>query len=178
MNPQSKSSLFLDELKTSLPDSSAQQRKDWATIIVKEDFNLQNLSDILFSDYKIASRFLWLLTDIAELDSQKLSNDLIFLFERCSELDHIKIEASFANYWLICGVPVEKEAEYIDYLFKWLHSTESNITTKSRSLFVLFELTNKYPDMRNELKLAIHEQLDRNSNDFKKRATKILAALD
>lgn len=178
MNSNRKHSTFLKELKTSLPNSSAQQRRNWASIIIEEGLSIRKLSDLLFLDYKIASRFLWLLTDIGEIDNQKLKDDLVFLFDRCITLNHIKPEPSFANYWLICGVPVEKEAEYIDYLFKWLSSSESNLTTKSRSLFVLFKLTKKYPDMCNELKLVIHEQLDRNTVDFKKRASKILAQLD
>ncbi len=178
MNSNKKHSTFLEELKTSLPNSSAQQRRNWASIIIEENLSIRKLSDLLFLDYKIASRFLWLLTDVGEIGKQKLKDDLIFLFDRCITLNHIKPEPSFANYWLVCGIPVEKEAEYIDYLFKWLSSSDSNLTTKSRSLFVLFKLTKKYPDMRNELKLVIHEQLDRNSVDFKKRASKILAQLD
>ena len=178
MKTNSSHSSFIKELSIALPTSSAQQRKAWAVIIVEEKMSLRKLSDLLFLENKIASRFLWLLTGIGELDNQKLMDELVFLFDRCIPLDHIKIEASFANYWLICGVPVEKEAEYIDCLFKWLNSSESNMTTKSRSLFVLFELTKKYPDMCNELKLVIHEQRDRNTVDFKKRANKILAQLD
>ncbi len=178
MNSNRKHSTFLEELKTFLPNSSAQQRRNWASIIIEKNLSIRKLSDLLFLDYKIASRFLWLLTDIGEIDNQKLKDDLVFLFDRCIMLNHIKPEPSFANYWLVCGLPVEKEAEYIDYLFKWLSSSESNVTTKSRSLFVLFKLTEKYPDICNELKLVIHEQLDRNTVDFKKRARKILAQLD
>jgi len=133
---------------------------------------------LLQEDYTIASRFLWLLTDIAEIDSEHLKEDLIFLFDLCQTLDHIQLEPSFTNYWLICGVPVEKEAEYIEHLFEWLSSNERNITTKSRSLFVLQKLTGKYPDLKNELKMRIHDQLDRNTENFRIRAHKVLAQLE
>lgn len=121
---------------------------------------------------------MWLLTDIAEVDKKVLSDKLNYLFDFCLPLEHIRIEDSFPNYWRICGVPVDREAQYIDYLFKWMQSSESNVTAKSRSLFVLFELTKKYPELRNELKLILLDQLDINTEEFKKRANKILAALE
>ena len=166
------------ELKHSLTTSSNEQRKVWAAAIIQEKLTIRSLSSLLLLEDKIASRFLWLLTEIGEADTQRLQDDLVFLFDLCQTLEHIKYEASFANYWLICGVPIEKEAEYIDFLFTWLSSPKTNITTKSRSVFVLFQLTQKHPDIRNELKLRIHEQLDRKTGSFKKRALKILARLE
>jgi len=170
--------IFYERLKSSLPSSSGAQRKVWAMYIIEKKISVRDLSCLLLLEYKIASRFLWLLTDIAELDKKALEKELVFLFDLCSPLDHIRIEASFANYWLICGVPIEKEAECIDWLFKWLQSPEMNVTTKSRSLFVLFNLTQKYPEMTNEFKLVLGDQLEINTNEFKKRAKKILLKLE
>ena len=168
----------IERLKRTLPNSSAIDRKTWAEEIVKNGIRIKNLSSLLHEDFKIASRFLWLLTDIAELDSETLKRDLAFLFDLCQTLDHIQLEPSFANYWLICGVPEEKEGQYIEYLCKWLSSNKSNITTKSRSMFVLQNLTRKYPDLKNELKMRIHDQLDLNTESFRIRATKVLAHLE
>lgn len=171
-------SLFYEELRQSLPNSTGKQRKVWANTIVKENLSISKLSDLLLLDYKIASRFLWLLSDIGELNTNKLKDELVFLFDRCIALEHIELGASFANYWLICGVPEEKEGLYIDHLFTWLSSPDTNVTTKSRSLFVLSDLTNKYPEIRKELIAVITEQLDRNTSDFKKRALKVLRELE
>ena len=167
-----------EKLKIALPQSSAQDRKIWASEILKEKISIRHLSKLLHEDYTVASRFLWLLTDIAEADSETLKKDLVFLFNLCQTLDHIKLEPSFANYWLICGVPIEKEGEYIEYLFEWFSSKESDITTKSRSLFVLEKLTQKHPDLKNELKIRIHDQLGRNTESFRIRANKVLVQLD
>ncbi|MDG1334237.1 MAG: hypothetical protein P8P74_18025 [Crocinitomicaceae bacterium] len=175
--PQSKHIIYFEKLKVDLPESSAADRRTLAAQLVDEKISIKSLSDLLFEDVKIASRFLWLLTDIAEIDSEKLKKDLVHLFDLCQTLDQIRLEPSFANYWLICGVPEEKEAEYIDFLFEWLSSNESNITTKSRSMFVLQNLARKYPDLRIELKTRIHEQLDRNTDSFRIRAKKVLAQL-
>lgn len=178
MTSETKYHTFFEELKLSLPDSTGEQRKEWATKIVNEDLSIRDLSDLLFMENKIATRFLWLLSDVGTLDKIKLREDLVFLFDRCSTLEHIRIEASFANYWLICGVPEEKEGIYIDHLFNWLGSSKTNVTAKSRALFVLNDLSRKYPEIKNELTSVIIEQLDRNTSDFRKRATKILKIIE
>lgn len=168
---------FVNELKLSLPGSTGEQRKKWAFFIAKNNIKIKSHSELLLCDNKIASRFLWLISDIAELDKDLLRNDLVYLFDLCITLNHIRIDASFANYWLICGVPVKKEGEYTDWLFKWLQSPETNVTTKSRSLFVLFQLTETYPELCNELKTVLNDQINKNTSDFNKRAEKILSKL-
>jgi hypothetical protein len=168
---------FLEELKQNLPDSSGAQRRIWAKRIVQEQQNLNQYFDLLKENYKVSSRFLWLLTDLAEEDKTALQPFLVELFERCLHLNIRNVEASFGNYWKICGIPVEKEGEYIDYLFKWLQSPKMNVTTKSRALTVLLELSQKHPDLRNELKITLEAQMDSNTDSFKKRVIKVLTAL-
>jgi hypothetical protein len=77
----------------------------------------------------------------------------------------------------MAGVPAENDSEAIDLLFKWLLSKETNVTIKSRSLHVLFKLSKKYPEIKNELKFCIEDQMDKYSNDFRKKSIKILREL-
>ena len=46
-----------NELKLSLPTSSAEERKVWASIIIEEEIEIKDLSNLLFCEKKIASRF-------------------------------------------------------------------------------------------------------------------------
>ena len=115
---------------------------------------------------------------IGELNKEFLAKELNYLFDFCASQKHIKSEDSFPNYWRICGVPENREAEYIDILFKWLKSSTTNVTAKSRSLFVLFELTKKYPELKNELILLLQDEMLIQSLDLKKRVQKILLELD
>lgn len=169
--------VFYNKLNLELPNSSGEQRKEWALYIVTKRYELRELSNLLFSTRAVASRFLWLLSDVGELNSNTLLNELPFLLSIKDKINYDKTEASFANYWLIAGVPIENEGLIIDLLFSWLQSPNSNITTKSRALLVLFNLTNKYPDIKHELKICLEEQLDKNSESFNKRVNKILLHL-
>ena len=167
-----------NELKLSLPTSSAEERKVWASIIIEEEIEIKDLSNLLFCEKKIASRFSWLLSGIGALDSNKLLNELPFLYSISDQITNINFKHSFATYWSLCGVPSQNEAEAIDLLLGWIQSSKINVTTKSRSLFAFYNLTKKYPDLHNELKHCLEDQLDKNTTEFKKRALKILDKLD
>ncbi len=168
---------FYDELKSALPKSTTQERKIWASIIIQSEFDIKALSKLLLCKKEIASRFLWLLSEIGEINADKLHQELPFLFELNKTDKPLNFQTSFATFWLIAGVPHENEALAIDLLFGWLQSPNINVTTKSRSLFVLVNLTKKYPALKNELKLCLEDQMDKNTKDFNRRAKKVLDGL-
>ncbi len=168
---------FFKELKSSLPASTLAKRNIWVNVIIERDIDIKELSKLLNCEPKIATRFLWLLTEIGEINSNKLFTALPFLLDLCDRLNPV-YKTSFANFWLIAGVPPENEARAIDLLFQWLLSTETNVTIKSRSLRVLLKLTKKYPELKNELKLCLTDQMNKHTNVFEKRVTKILIELE
>lgn len=165
------------ELKFSLATSTGEKRKIWAVIIIEKNIDIKCFSKLLKCEQKIAIRFLWLLSDIGILNPNKLLVELPFLFDLCKDLNPL-YKTSFASFWMYCGVPKENEGNAIDLLFDFLLSNDTNVTIKSRALFVLFKLTKKYPEIKNELILCINDQIDKHSIDFKKRAAKILNEID
>ncbi|MBL4706223.1 MAG: hypothetical protein JKY54_16975 [Flavobacteriales bacterium] len=168
---------FYQDLEYSLPKSSASDRKIWAAKIIDDNIEVKNLCHLLLCKEDVASRFLWLLGELGEIQPTKLFPALPHLLTLNSGIYHIRTEASFAKFWLLCGIPLENEGVAIDLLFGWIQSPNCNVTTKSRSLFVLFKMTEKYPDLKNELRLCLEEQLHKNTMDFDKRAKKLLAKL-
>lgn len=168
---------FYKELAASLAGSSSEQRRIWAAAIVEKNMDIKGFSNLLSCDPKTATRFLWLLSDIGISHPAKLLAALPYLFEVCKQHHRVYL-SSFASFWMYVGVPPENEGEAIDLLFQLLVSNETNVTNKSRALFVLFELTKKYPELKNELRAAILDQQDKYSADFKKRAVKILKTIE
>lgn len=168
---------FYKELESALPGSTGTQRQKWAGVIVKKNIPIKDLSGLLKGEQKTATRFLWLLSDVGIANRDKLFRELPFLWKTCEKLNPV-YKMSFASYWHIAGVPPENEAKAIDLLFQWVLSADTNVTTKSRSFWVLFKLTKKYPELKNELKLCLENQADKYSIDFKKRATKLLIQLE
>ncbi|MFA7380238.1 MAG: hypothetical protein WC150_07245 [Bacteroidia bacterium] len=167
---------FCKELEFSLPASTVQQRKIWATTIIENDLHIKGLSRLLQCEHKVVSRFLWLLSETGALSPAKLLAELPFLFTLYDDL-RPAYKTSFASYWLIAGLPPENESKAIDLLFQWLLSADTNVTIKSRSVLVLYQLTKKYPELKNELKICLEDRMDKYSKDFEKRAAKILLKL-
>lgn len=177
MNPPFSHHELYKELEVSLLKSNGAQRKIWVTTIVENKVDIQELSNLLKGDRKIATRFLWLLSEIGLFNPNTLFAELPFLWEVCRALNPV-YKTSFASFWLIAGLPPQNESEAIDVLFHWVLSPAINVTIKSRAIMVLLKLTQKYPELKNELKLCIEDQQDKYSKDFAKRVTKILKVLE
>ncbi|TSJ47969.1 hypothetical protein [Fluviicola chungangensis] len=168
---------FYSELESSLAGSTEAQRKAWATLLVEQNGDLKQLSGLLRCDRKTATRFLWMLSGVGIMNPGKLYEALPFLLEYVEAINPAYL-TSFANYWLIAGVPPQNEGKAIDLSFEWLISAETNVTIKSRAAFVLLKLTRKYPELKNELRFCLEDQMDKYSKDFKKRAVKNLKDLE
>ena len=177
MNPNFIDSEFYNELESSLYSSTFDIRKNWVRKIIEENIPINEYSGILKSDRKTANRFLWLLSEIGLVNPDKLLTELPFLLDAFEHYNPI-YKTSLASYWLIAGVPQENEGKAIDILFQFLMSGNTNVTIKARSMLVLFKLTKKYPELKNELTLCLKDQMDKYSIDFKKRVSKILIQLE
>lgn len=149
----------------------------WAATIAEKDIDIKDLSGLLKGEPQTASRFLWLLSDVGEADAGRLFVALPYLLDLCDQLNHI-YKTSFASLWHIAGVPSEDEGRAIDLLFQWLLSLDTNVTIKSRAIWVLLKLTQKYPELKNELKLCLKDQMDKHTSSFEKRVVKILMELE
>lgn len=171
------SSPFYLELKSSLPSSTGEQRKLWALTIISENISITSLAPLLSTGGKTASHFLWLVSDVAIQNPKRFLGELPLLFDFI-EQNHPSYLSSFASLWHYCGVPEVNEAKAIDYLFKWFLSAETPVYIKTRALWVLVALSKKYPDLKQELKLCLVDQMDKYSKDFEKRARKILSELE
>lgn len=168
---------FYRELEANLAKSTEEQRQSWAKTIVERNIDLEDLSELLRCEHRIVSRFLWMLSGIGLIEPKKLFDSLPFLVESVEKMKPV-YRTAFANYWRIAGVPLQNEGKAIDWCFEWLLSAEANLTIKSRALFVLFDLTKKYPELKHELKICLIDQKDKYSKDFEKRVAKILKELE
>jgi hypothetical protein len=169
---------FYRTLRTMLPSSDAIQRKRWAKYVVENKTNLKALmTKLLMEDKRVASRFLWLLSDIGEVCPVLLKKHIVHLFMLSKDIRDLDFKASFAKYWHLYGIPSEIEGEAIDLLFEWLMSSEVKVNTKARVVYALFKLTKSYPELKNELKSCLEIQRNQNSHNFHKVATKIMDQL-
>lgn len=166
-----------DELYRSLATSTETQRKAWVERINSPEIDLNELLVLATEEKEIASRFFWLMGGFAELFPQKLFAVLPAFFKLKNNFKHNDWNRSFAKFWNLCGIPQENEAAATDLLFQWLISSKSNVSVKTYSLLALNKLAEKYPELKNELKLCVEDQLDKTSISFAVTARKIFPEL-
>jgi hypothetical protein len=165
---------LIQELKSSLASSTGQQRAEWGKIIVVESIAIEDLLELLDEDNKTAKRFLWLLSNVGMWDRNYLKNALHKLLELSDNYDHLEMKSSMVSYWCKVGIPVESESKALNLLFSILNSTESNVTTKSRAIWALEPLIEKYTDLKPELKSILEFELGKYGKDYDKRVMKVL----
>lgn len=164
-----------EQLESNLITSDAKERMTWAKQIVDTGIDLKALSiHFLNEEKKTALRFSWLLSDIGVVSKESLFAVLPYLFEQRDATSISEFPYQFVKYWRICGVPDKNKGAAIDLMFQWLMEPKQSTHIKTICLTVLYDLTQEYPELKNELRLCIEEQ-KATSVSFKKTADKILA---
>ncbi len=169
--------ILFHDLSKHLANSSFADRRVWAKEITAEHGTLQKLLPLLFGEKKTAYRFSWLLSDVGDADKDVLFDALPYLFDNRHKITAPGFEQQFVKYWRICGVPEVHKGEAIDLMFGYILDPKVNTHIKTISLTVLHSLCNEYPELKNELKLCIEDQLEHATVSFRKTADKILSEL-
>jgi len=172
------SKALISKISESLKNSGADATcRSWANYIVENDIPATELTELIHAEYPVAMRFSWVLGGICETAPQQVFPAITYFFNQRTEIDIPNFNRSLAKMFALAGIPAEIESEAIDALFKWLSDKKSNVSTKSYAMLALQRVVAKYPEFKNELEVAIEEQLQHNSESFKKRAKKILESL-
>lgn len=167
-----------DQLRISLKeDGSDANIKKWARHISEQKIAMQELLGLLDDDRYTKLRFLWMTGGLVEIDPELVYPVIPYFFAKRHEIGVPNYNRSLAKLFWLSGIPEEIEAEAIDELFNWILDAGSNTSAKSFAVLALHKLTQQYPDLKNELKLVIEDQLQKNGTSFEKRAGKVLAQL-
>lgn len=155
------------------------ERTIWAKQIVDDGIDLKKLCDtFLYADKTTALRFSWLLSDIGNYNATTLHNILPYIFEKREQTKIKDFKYQFVKYWTIAGIPKENIDIAVNLLYNWLNSSHTNVSIKAHSMLNLYVLVKVYPDLKNELKTSIENQMDKTSISFKTKAAKILPHLE
>lgn len=169
---------FLAELKSGLADSTGPERQRWAHIISENRIDIQHILPLLEVGQKAGIRCLWLLSDIGAVDPDLLRSYLPALHTRSKSKGKIPLNHAMARYWLIAGVPDDQAGEAIDLCFDMLQQPALNVSLKYNALRVLAQLTDSYPELKDEFKQALEDQLGKHTRTFDRAIHKHIATLN
>jgi hypothetical protein len=169
---------FAHQLGTSLRtiDTEA-NRREWAEYILRNGIPLDELVELVSAERKTAMRFMWLTGLLCELKPELISPHAAYFFEKRHTVTFPNYDRSVAKILSLAGIPEHLEGEVSTELFNWLLDPSISVSTKSYALTALCRLSDKHPELKNELKLVVEDQCDKNSVSFQKRAKRFLAEM-
>jgi hypothetical protein len=170
--------MFKEKLQQSLKaDDSEANRRRWQASIIERKTDMRTLMPLLDEDRFTQMRFLWLTGGLVETAPEIVRPVVADFFAKRHTIAVPNYNRSLAKFFWLAGIPEELEAEATDELFGWILDAKTTTSAKSYAVLALHRLTEKYPELKNELKIVIEDQLRKNGTSFEKRAGKVLLQL-
>lgn len=178
LHTQNKINPLLDELSVSLKENNTDvNRKKWVTYIIDNEIKLTDLLPLIHAERQVAMRFSWLVGELCEQKPKVVSPCIVYFFSNRNKIQIKNFDRSLAKMFWLCGIPKKIDGVVVDELFEWLMDPKITVSTKSYALYALNNFAIAHPEIKNELRLVIEDQLGKNSVSFEKRAMKVLEGL-
>lgn len=141
--------------------------------------NVKSLMDCFLSkDIRVAQRAAWSVHWAAEKRPDLIQPYVGVLVGQLKKTDvHNAVIRNSLRILEELSIPEEFHGEVMDACFSFIQKRDTAIAIKAFSLTVLFNLTKIYPDIKNELRFIIEENIDYETAAYQSRGRKILAKL-
>jgi len=137
-----------------------------------------NLVSHIFSGKSpLPLRASWVATAIADKYPDLLKPYLKKVIRHLDSFDHSGIRRNLLRYIAETEIPSSLEGKLYDICFKFLISRTEPPAVKVHSMQILFNITQKEPDLKKELRLVLEELINHDSAAIKSRSRQLLAKL-
>lgn len=169
---------IISQLSASLKeDNTESNRRNWAAYILENKIPIIDLVEIVLHDRPASLRFIWMIGSLCDLNPKTVEPAVPYFYSQLNKVNFPNFDRSLAKMFSLCGIPKANEAEVVDLLFKWILDPTITVSTKNYSLDALLKFSKNYPELKNELRLVIEDQLSKNSISFEKHSKRILEKL-
>jgi hypothetical protein len=166
-------------LKSSLEkDGSSANNQKWARYIIKNDIPLKNVAALIKEDGKAGMHFSWMLGYFSQHHPEVIRPCITYFYNSKNNVKFKGFNRSLAKMFFYCGIPDKIEGSATNDLFNWLLSADSDVSTKSYCIMALEKACYKHEGLKQEFRVALEDQLGKNSATFRKKAMKILSSLN
>lgn len=131
----------------------------------------------LGDEYRVTQRASWIVRHCYDAYPWLLQKHMKAIIENMQGPVHVAVKRNTLRMLQFIDIPEELLGLTAELCFDFLNSGKESIAVKANAMTVLFNIVKKYPDLKEELKITIEEQLPFGSTGFKNRGSKILKAL-
>lgn len=136
------------------------------------------MESFLSEDQELSRRAAWVLSHCADRHASLIEPHLEAMIRNLRNDVHVAVRRNTVRVLQEVEIPDELLGEAADICFGYLADHHEAIAVKVFAMTVLANICRREPDLGNELKLLIEEQLPYASAGFRSRAKRILAGLD
>ncbi len=149
-----------------------------AEYIVKNPELLDFLFEIIKKEeHKKNWRAAWILDHVYASKPQLLNgyeNRMIQLFMQTKSSSIQRIIGKLLSF---SHIKDKADGDFLNKCFELLIAAQTPVAVKVHAMQLIFNISDKYPELKPELKIVIEENIPHNSVGFKSRANKILKKL-
>jgi hypothetical protein len=167
------------DLATEILKADFKERVEYVANIIsgdKENFTIL-INLFLSEDCHTCQRASWVLGHCIDLDPKQIIPWLDLLVKNLFTEKEDAVKRNTIRALQFVGIPEKLWGETVEICFRFLMGNEA-IAIKVFSMTVLYNLSIKIPEISNELRVVIEDQLPYGSAGFKSRGKKILKMLD
>jgi hypothetical protein len=136
--------------------------------------NLRQLMQAFFGKDKIpVQRASWAASKVYELKPEWFDIYLPKLITSLEKPIHGSVRRNSLRIMQTMQIPEEYQSQLIDQLFKLLSDPKEESAVKAFGMTVAYNVVKQYPELGQELKIIIEDQLPYATPSFKSRANKI-----
>lgn len=133
----------------------------------------------LHDEYRVVQRAAWVLSYVAQQHPQLVEPHLPAMVRRMEDEGiPVAVKRNVTRVLQFLPIPPALHGPVMNKCFELLVNPEETIAVRAFSMTVLANLAKEYPDIRNEIRLVLEDQLQHQpSPGFASRAKKILKML-
>ena len=143
----------------------------------QEDFD-ELIRLFLDKDQDVSKRAAWLVGHCTDNYPWLIDKHIKPLLQKLQKNANDPVKRNSLRSLISRDIPDELLGIAADICFKYLNSAKEPIAIKAHAMSILYNITRKYPELKDELKLSIEELLPFGSAGIKSRGNKILKALE
>jgi len=135
----------------------------------------KQLIDVLFKGASpLPHRASWVVSTISDRYPELVRPYLKKIVSYIEKFDHPGIRRNLLRYIAVEDIPEVLQGKMYDVCYRWLQSRNEPPAVKVHCMQILFNITEKEPDLRQELKLIIEELTDHESAAIKSRSEQLM----
>lgn len=166
--------------KQILQENSREHTLQIAAWVGSDPARLAQLVELFLHDeYRVVQRAAWILSYVAQKHPELMQPHLPAMVKRMEDSGiPVAVKRNVTRLLQFQPIPPALHGLVMHHCFEMLANPEETIAVRAFSMTVLAKLAKEYPDIRNEIRLVLEDELQHQpSPGFASRAKKVLKML-